>query len=165
MSRSELLRRVAISLALGILLAWAMNELSFLYLKESFDRAPQEIELVIPPGTAEHVAVGHPAPSIPPELSFVVGDTLVVRNEDSSDHRLGPLWIPAGTSARMKFNVPGNLAYVCSFQPGNYFGLLVHEPVTWGTRMVGILTAGVPLGILIALYGIFGRAPKTSAPA
>ena len=165
MTRPQILRRVALSVALGIVLAAAMNEITFLYLKASFDRAPELIELVIPAGTAEHIAQGNEAPSIPENLTFVVGDTLLVKNQDSVDHRLGPLWIPAGASARMKFSLPGKLAYVCSFQTDKYFGLDVHEPVTLGTRFLGILTAGLPLGILIALYAVFARPPRTAAPA
>jgi hypothetical protein len=152
-------------MALGLLLAWVMNELTFLYLKSSFNRAPETIELVIPAGTAEHIAQGLEAPSIPQNMIFVVGDTLLVRNQDSASHRLGPLWIPAGTSARMIFSVPGNLAYVCSFQTDKYLGLEVHEPVTLSTRMVGVLTAGLPLGILIALYVIFAGPPRPRIPA
>jgi hypothetical protein len=54
---------------------------------------------------------------------------------------------------------------MCSFQTDKYFGLDVHEPVTLGTRVVGILTAGLPLGILIALYAVFARQPRTADPA
>jgi len=165
MTRRETIKRVAACMALGILLAWVMNEITFLYLKSSFNRAPETIELVIPPGTAEHIAQGHAAPAIPENLSFVVGDTLLVTNQDTASHRLGPLWIPAGASARMVFNNSGSLAYVCSFQPDQYFGLEVHEAVTLGTRFVGILTAGLPLGILIALYGVFAGTPRPRIPA
>ena len=43
-------------------------------------------------------------------MSFVVGDTLVVKNEDSVEHQLGPLWIPAGSSASMPLNAdPQNI--------------------------------------------------------
>jgi hypothetical protein len=164
MSRGDILRRVALCMLLGVLLAWGMNEIAFLYLKSSFNRAPETIELVIPEGTAESVARGVEAPSIPENLSFVVGDTLLVTNLDSASHRLGPLWIPAGASARMVFSTPGSLAYVCSFQPDQYFGLEVHEPVTFGTRMLGVMTAGLPLGILIALYAIFAVPPRQSTP-
>jgi hypothetical protein len=33
-------------------------------------------------------------------------------------------------------------------------GLDVHEPLTWTTRLNGILSAGLPLGILFALYSL-----------
>jgi hypothetical protein len=44
------------------------------------------------------------------------------------------------------------LAFECSFQPGNYFGLDVREPLTADTRLYGILFAGLPMAVLIALY-------------
>jgi hypothetical protein len=47
---------------------------------------------------------------------------------------------------------PESLAYECSFQPGSYVGLDVREPLTLWTRIYGILFAGLPMGILIALY-------------
>jgi len=165
LTRSEIIRRVAVCMLLGILLAWGMNEITFLYLKSSFNRAPETIELVIPQGTAERVAQGQAAPSIPENMTFVVGDTLLVKNQDSASHRLGPLWIPPGSSARMVFDIVGSLAYVCSFQPDQYFGLEVHEAVTPGTRFLGILTAGLPLGILIALYAVFAATPRPRIPA
>ena len=87
-------------------------------------------------------------------MAFVVGDTLVVKNDDSSDHELGPLWIPAGTSASLSLDSVQSYAYACSFQPGKYFGLDVHEALTLGTRLYGILYSGLPLGLLIALYAL-----------
>jgi LytS/YehU family sensor histidine kinase len=52
----------------------------------------------------------------------------------------------------LPLNERENLAFECSFQPGNYFGLDVRDAITSGTRVLGILSAGLPLGILIALY-------------
>ena len=83
---------------------------------------------------------------------FVVGDTLVVKNEDVANHKLGPLLIPAHSSARLSLNEEQNISYECSFQPGNYFGLDVREALTLSTRLNGIFIAGLPMGFLIALY-------------
>jgi hypothetical protein len=115
-------------------------------------RPPKEIVLTIPLGTAEQVARGEQPPSIPDGMIFVVGDTLTVVNQDVVDHKLGPLWIPASSSAHLPLGQEGNLAYECTFQPGNYFGLDVREPLTAYTRIYGILYAGIPMGVLIALY-------------
>jgi hypothetical protein len=98
-------------------------------------------------------------------MLFVVGDTLIVKNEDAVDHQLGQLWIPANTSARMALDAEQNMAYECSFQPGKFFGLNVREPLTWGTRVYGALYAGLPLGILIALYSFVIPSKKEHAPA
>lgn len=150
--KQQIFRRVLLWLGIGILLAIALNEGSFFFLRSEAGRAPRSIELLIPAGTAERMARGEASPEIPADMVFVIGDTLVVRNEDTVDHRLGPLFVPAGTSASMKLDRAENFIFECSFQPSNYFGLDVREPVTWETRIYGILFAGVPLGLLLSLY-------------
>ena len=145
--------RVIISLLIGLLIGTAINEISFLFLRETA-RAPKVIELVIPKGTAEEVARGETPPTIPDSMTFVVGDTLLVKNNDTANHELGPLWIPAGSSASLSLDDAQSYAYACSFQPGQYFGLDVHEALTLSTRLYGILFTGIPLGVLIALYAL-----------
>jgi hypothetical protein len=108
--------------------------------------------LTIPAGTAAEVARGEQPPSIPKDMIFVVGDTLVIINQDNVDHKLAQLWIPANSSARLALNEEQNMAFECSFQPGKYFGIEVKQALTLGTRIYGVLFAGIPLGILIALY-------------
>ena len=151
MSKDVLVKRIVYSLLLGVLLGIVIAEVPFLFLRETA-RPPNEITLVIPNGTAAQVARGEQPPSIPENMVFVVGDTLIVKNEDRSDHKLGPLFIPANSSARLALNTEESLAYECSFQPSKYFGLDVHEALTAGTRVFGILEVGLPLGILFALY-------------
>ena len=56
--------RVIICLLIGLLIGTAINEISFLFLRETA-RAPKVIELVIPKGTAEEVARGETPPTIP----------------------------------------------------------------------------------------------------
>lgn len=144
---------------LGVLIAGAMSEISYQVLKRE-NREPQDVNLVIPAGTAERVARGEVPPTIPEDLSFVVGDVLVVVNDDNVDHQLGPLWIPPGTSASLPLNIEQKFAFECSFQPTKYLGLDVREPVTLGTRLTGILFAGFPLGALFAVYSILVIKPK-----
>ncbi len=154
------LKRVVVSLLIGLFLGIALNEISFYFLRETA-RPPRTIELVIPPGTAERVAQGEQPPSLPAEMSFVVGDQLVVVNQDSADHQLGLLWIPAGKSASLNLDSSQSYAYECSFQTGKYFGLTVNEPLMLATRLYGILFSGLPMGALIALYSYsLATAPK-----
>jgi len=136
---------------IGMVLGAILSELSF-FLQHETARPPQDVTLTIPSGTAEQVARGEQPPSIPKDMMFVVGDTLVVKNEDAANHKLGPLWIPAHSSARLALNEEQNVSYECSFQPGNYFGLDVREALTLTTRIYGIIIAGLPMGFLIALY-------------
>jgi len=144
-------KRIAISMLIGIVLGLVISEMSFVFLHFTA-RPPQDVVLTIPAGTAAEVARGEQPPSIPKDMIFVVGDTLVVENQDNVDHKLGTLWIPANSSARLALNEEQNMAFECSFQPGNYFGIEVRQALTLGTRIYGVLFAGIPLGILIALY-------------
>jgi hypothetical protein len=142
-----------------------ISEVPFIFQRETA-RAPKEITLVIPDGTAEQVARGEQPPTLPENMSFVVGDTLIVKNEDVADHKLGPLWIPANATARLSLDQQASFAYECSFQPGNYLGLEVNEPLTTATRVYGVLYVGAPLAILIALYTlVLPYQKKENAPA
>lgn len=156
----SIILRMAASILVGIILAGVMSELTFLFLRRGQDRAPETIVLTIPPGTAEMVAQGQTPPSIPSDLEFVIGDTLEVRNRDSADHQLGALFIPAGATANLSFSEVQDFAFACSFRSDQYLGLSVREPLTWSTRILGIMSAGVPLGLLIGLYSIFAAAPS-----
>lgn len=158
--RNILIKRLLISLLVGLLLGVAISEIPFIFLQETA-RPPQEMTLTIPPGTADQVARGEQPPTIPTDMVFVVGDVLIIRNEDTVDHKLGSLWIPAQSSAQLALGQEENLAYECSFQPGNYFGLDVREALTLGTRIYGILFAGLPLGVLIALYSFIMPVKKS----
>lgn len=150
---SPIVKRIVLSILLGLTLAVLTTEISYRLLRRE-NRAPKRIELVIPPGSAERVARGEAPPDIPEELTFVVGDTLVVINQDSASHQLGPLWIPAGAVASLTLESEQNYAMECSFQPSRVFGLDVREPVTLATRLTGIFFAGLPLSALFAVYSL-----------
>jgi hypothetical protein len=148
------LRRFLLLLAFSLVLVWLGSEAAFIMLKEDTDRPPQQIELVIPAGAAEQVSAGEPLPSIPEKMVFVVGDTLVVKNQDAADHELGPLWIPAGTTARLQLNEPARLAYSCSFQNTRYLGVDVRQPTTWTTRLYALLLAAPATATFLFLYSL-----------
>ena len=156
--RKALIIRLSISLAIGILIAIPFSELAFLWQGNTTSRPPKTVVLDIPPGTSAKVSQGTSV--IPQNIVFVVGDTLLVNNQDSVIHTLGPLVIPPGSSASMALNQLGNLSYVCSFQPTKYLGLDVREALTMGTRVEGIIIAGIPVGILITLYSLILRPLK-----
>ncbi|WKZ48372.1 MAG: hypothetical protein QY306_03255 [Anaerolineales bacterium] len=158
-------KRVLISLLIGLLFGAIVTEVPIFLLYKTA-RAPQVITLVIPKGTAEQIARGEQPPSIPQNMTFVVGDTLVVKNEDVVDHKLGTVWAPAGSSASLYLGEAANFAYDCSFQPDNYFGMDVRKPLTWLTHLGGIAGPGLSLGILLALYSlILPVEKKEHAPA
>ncbi len=150
--RNAILGRIGISLAVGLFFAWVIAEGTYVLLKDRSDRAPERIELVIPAGTAHQVATGQAVPSIPASMVFVVGDILVVKNEDTVSHELGPVWVPPGSSASLNLDQANSYAYTCSFQPGRYLGLDVRPRTTLVTRLTAILLAGLPTGALLAVY-------------
>ena len=151
--RRVAIKRIVISMLVGLLLGVVISEVPFIFLQETA-RAPREITLVIPNGTAELVERGEQPPTIPENMAFVVGDTLIVKNEDVLDHKLGPLWIPANSSALLSLDQEESFAYECSFQPGKYLGLEVNPPLTTATRIYGMLYVGLPLGVMLALYSL-----------
>lgn len=132
------IRRILILLLISLGLVFVGSELAFYFQKEPSDRAPEEVELVIPSGTAARIARGMPVPEIPEEMVFVLGDTLVVKNEDEVDHQLGPLWIPAHSTAKLTLQEAERYALTCSFQPTRYQGLNVKPPTTWETRLIAL---------------------------
>jgi hypothetical protein len=132
------LRRFLLAFLLALALIWIGSEVAYYFLKDDTDRAPDQIELVIPAGTAEKVASGEPVPSIPDEMVFVLGDTLVVKNDDGVDHQLGPLWIPAKSKASLLLDNADRFAYSCSFRPSQYLGVNVKQGTTWNTRLTAL---------------------------
>lgn len=137
----RVLYRIVLLSVISLAFVWGISEIAFQFQKTDKDRPPQEVELVIPAGTAERIEKGEENPSIPTEMSFVVGDTLVVTNEDVVDHVMGPLWIPPGASASLKLEQANKFAYSCSFQPTQYFGVDVETPTTWKTRITAFSLA------------------------
>jgi hypothetical protein len=150
---------IAASLLVGIILALVLTEMAYRFQAKPQDRDGKQVRLMIPLGTADLLKSGGASPNIPEGMTFVVGDVLVVENQDAVDHQLGPLFIPKGTIARLTFTKPENLAYACTFTPEKYLGLEIKQPLTIATRMVGILSAGIPMGMLIALYVVFAIRP------
>ena len=164
MNRAVIIRRVLISMFVGIVLGAVISEMSFHFLNDGQTRPPKTVELVIPKGTAMRVARGQQDASLPNSMNFVVGDTLVVRNYDVAVHQLGPLLVPPGTSATMNLGNATGYHLLCSFEPSKYLQLTVLPPLTIWTRVVGILEIGLNVGFLIAVYAVFALPGKKAAP-
>jgi hypothetical protein len=150
--RKDLLLRMFLFIVFGVIAAAVISEISFRLQGETTSRDPQTIVLVIPAGTAAKVTQGQTV--LPAGQSFMVGDTLQVKNEDSVTQTLGPLVIPPGSSASMKLDQVGSLSYTCSFQPSKYYGIEVQQGLTLGMRVEASLLAGLPLGVLLGVYSL-----------
>jgi len=150
--RKALVLRILLFMLIGLLAASIISELSFRLQGDANLRDPKTILLVIPPGTSAKVAQGQTV--IPAGQTFVLGDTLQVKNEDSVTQTLGPMVIPPGASASMKLAQAGNLSYTCSFQPTKYYGIEVQQALTFGMRFEAALMIGLPLGVLLGVYSL-----------
>ena len=155
---SQDLLRWVLSLGSGIVLAGALSFASWLILSGGPTRAAEEIEVVIPAGTAARVQAGAPPPSIPDKLTLIQGDTLVLRNQDSVEHRLGPYRVAAGDTLQAPLGQTGSQRFSCTFHPGGVIGLAVggrSSPlaILWPTFLLGL-----PLGIVLAVvWTVFSR--------
>jgi hypothetical protein len=150
---NPVVKRFFIFLVIGLVFGTLLAEIPFMLLPH-VTRSPQKVILIIPAGTAQRVASGEQPPSIPQNMIFVVGDTLVVQNEDSVQHQLGPLFIPPGSSASLPLNTAQKYAFQCSFATTKILGLDVTEPLDAGTRLAAILLGGLPMGMLLAVYSL-----------
>lgn len=150
--RKTILIRISLSMVVGILVASVVTEVGFHLQGNTISRPPKTVTLVIPKGTSAKVAQGENV--IPSDMIFVVGDTLLVRNEDSVTHNLGPMVVLAGSSTSLKLDQAKNLVYTCSFETQKVFGIDVHEALTLSTRIQGFLLAGIPMGLLLAVYSL-----------
>ncbi|MEX2161393.1 MAG: hypothetical protein WD751_05705 [Anaerolineales bacterium] len=155
--------RFLLILVLSVVAVWLVSEAGLMLQNENTARAPQEVILTIPAGTAARVAAGEDPPSIPDEMTFVVGDTLVVVNNDVETHTLGPLVVPANGSANMRLDEADNIALACSFNSSRYFGLNVKLPTTLRTRLLGIAFAAPPTAVMLFVYSLIVFPVKPAA--
>lgn len=144
-------QRIIMAFIFGMIFGALMTEAAYFFLKTE-NREPTIIEIQIPFGTAQSMRDGNAPEILSKDMRFVVGDTLRVINNDDENHQLGPLYIPANSSASLKLDSEENLIVECSFQSTKYVGLTVQEPVTWWTRVRGYFFSGFPLGMLFAVY-------------
>lgn len=167
MARSFLpyLKRFGVVFLLAVVFVGLFNEAMYYLQRDERDRPPRTIELVIPQGTAEKIAQGADEVAIPEGMTFVIGDVLLVRNEDMVDHQLGPLWIPAGRSASLRFDTADKIAYQCSFVVGNYFGVDVLKPTSWSSRLLALAMAAPTLAMLLFVYSLVAVPLKTKEMA
>jgi hypothetical protein len=146
---SRALWAAALGLA-GLAFVWLISYVALVQLA-GLTRPPREIHLVIPPGTASQVAAGQSLSAIPTSIRYVVGDVLVVFNDDEVSHRVGPFDIPPGRSAYLSLGEPNAPAYACSIHPGGSLGLEVQPRADLRLTVLPTLALGVPLALTLGL--------------
>ncbi len=145
------LMRLLVALLIGAAFAVLVSEGMYQLTQKKVDRDPQVIEIIIPDGTAANIQAGLPGPGLP-EMVFTEGDTLMVVNQDTAAHQLGPIWVPPGTSGKLVLDRPNQYSMACTFSPGQMLGVDVQSRVKPSDRIQGILAVGLPTWILIWLY-------------
>lgn len=130
--------RLLIVFSFSFVFVVLFTEISHVFQRESYDRPAETYTLVIPEGTADLIAAGQDAISLPEGKIFVIGDVLEVVNNDVVDHQLGPIWVPPGSTGKLTLEVPDKYSFSCSFTPSQYLGLDVREATTLGIRLIGL---------------------------
>jgi hypothetical protein len=146
--------QMSLMIIFGLAFGWLVSELSFAATLDRTQREPTRVELLIPEGTAEKIKAGLPVPSIPSNMTFSIGDLLVVKNMDVVSHQLGPVWVPAQSSGVLQIGTESSYTYHCSFTQTQVFGLEVQPALTTSTRVQGILLVGLPTGVMLAVFSL-----------
>ena len=90
--------------------------------------------------------------SLPETMTFVEGDLLIVRNQDTASHQLGPVWVPAQSSGVLEDGHRQHLFLRLLVFEGPGVGGQGLERLTLGMRIQGALMIGLPSAVMIALY-------------
>jgi hypothetical protein len=75
---------------------------------------PDEKTVIIPAGTAERIASGEDVDIIPADLEFRLRDRLVVVNNDSASHQIGPFVVPPSDRLETVFSEAATVDGYCS---------------------------------------------------
>lgn len=78
----------------------------------------RELWIVIPQGTQEMIKHGMAADVVPEEIRLAASgrNTLIIRNNDISDHVIGPYFVRAGETVRQRFTQPATFVGTCSIR-------------------------------------------------
>ena len=144
--------RIVFMLLIGLVFGALVSEITFWLSPDLQSAKPHNKELTIPAGTAEKLKAGQPVLSIPETMAIVEGDILIVRNLDVVSHQLGPVWVPPQSSGLLQIGKQNKYSYECTFTRNKVFGLDVTPPLTLWMRLQGMLSIGLPTGVMLALY-------------
>jgi hypothetical protein len=152
--------RLIVSVVIALIASLGISELTY-RMVEGTTAQPQEYELIIPVGTSERLAKGEQVVGLPKQLTFVEGDVIVVINQDTVSHQLGPIWVPAGATGKLALERPVNYSMECSFLPEEQMGLAVEPRVNSGDRMRAMLSMGLPTAVILWLFWLVAMPPKS----
>ena len=82
-------------------------------------------EYTIPLGAGEALDAGEPLEILPGTLDATVGESIVIVNEDTRGHNVGPWFVGAGETLRQTFSSPGSFEGICTVHPSGQLVLNV----------------------------------------
>jgi hypothetical protein len=87
----------------------------------------REMVFVIPPGTRAGTALGRPVDLLPAEIHLTLGvrDVLVLTNDDSAVHSVGPIVLASRQTYRIPFRRAGRFQYACSLHAAGRLTIVV----------------------------------------
>ncbi|HSJ28114.1 MAG TPA: hypothetical protein VLB67_07865 [Acidimicrobiia bacterium] len=85
------------------------------------------VELVVPAGTNARLVAGDTVDILPRELTFRVGDTLRIRNDDSVAQEVGPYFVAAGVEFEVTYGMPGRFEGVCPLSGGEPYVIVITD--------------------------------------
>ncbi len=81
----------------------------------------------IPAGTSARIAAGEQVDVMPTKLVVHVGDSLVLRNNDSVTQQMGPLSVEAGSVLKMRFARRGTIEGTCTMNTEGTAKIVIEE--------------------------------------
>lgn len=87
-----------------------------------------ELRVVVPAGTWDRIRAGEAVELIPRRLELATGDTLVIVNDDSEAHQVGPYVVSPGETLTQFFPDPGVIARgLCTLHPDGRVEIVIVE--------------------------------------
>jgi hypothetical protein len=105
-------------LGLSALVVLAAGALTLLMTREPDPRSGIDHQFVVPAGTGSTLDAGGSVDILPRDLEVHVGDRIVVFNEDTRSHEVGPWTVPAGDTFTFRFKAVGRYDSHCSLHSG-----------------------------------------------
>ena len=113
------MRRRLLWLGLIVIAAAGAATLAVVMTRGSSPSAGIDHRFVVPVGTGATLDAGGVVAILPRDLEVRVGDRIVVVNEDSRSHGVGPWTVPAGVTFTFRFKAVGRYDSHCSLHGAN----------------------------------------------
>ena len=87
--------------------------------------ASQTTEIIVPEGTQTRMDAGEEIVLFPRRLEVGVGDRIVIENDDSSSHQVGPYVVGPGQRIVQTFSATGIIEGICTLHPSGEVTIVV----------------------------------------